>query len=93
LHPVTLEEEVSVNIKVAAVIAADFNAELFLNFLLVQILTDPSKSGIAKIAVVLAFATDVVNVLKGIVSKMLISITKELTCPVLWYGPMKALLQ
>jgi hypothetical protein len=31
LHPVALEEEVSVDVEIAAVIAADFNTELFLN--------------------------------------------------------------
>jgi hypothetical protein len=43
LHPVTLEEEVSVDIKVATVICADFNTELSLNFLLVKEFADPSK--------------------------------------------------
>jgi hypothetical protein len=68
LHPVTLEKEVSVDVKVTAVIAADFNAELLLHFRLVQELTDPSKSRIAQVAAVFALATDIVNVL-GEVSK------------------------
>jgi len=68
LHPVTLEEEVAVDIKVAAVVAADFNTELLLDICLVQILTDPAKSGVAEVVRILTFATDVVNVLQDIVS-------------------------
>merc|ERR1711977_26654 len=44
LHPVTLEKEVSVDIEVAAVIAADLNAKLLLNIGLVQELADPAES-------------------------------------------------
>jgi len=65
LHPVTLEKEVSVDVKVTAVIAADFNAELLLDFRLVQELTDPSKSRVAQVAAIFALATDIVNVLSS----------------------------
>lgn len=65
LHPITLEEKVSVDIEVAAVIAADFNAQLFLNISLVQELADPAKSRVAKVVGVLALTTDIINVLAG----------------------------
>jgi hypothetical protein len=63
LHPVTLEEEVAVDIKVAAVIIADFNTKLLLDICLVQVLADPAKSRVAEVVRILALATDVVNVL------------------------------
>lgn len=63
LKPVALEEEISVDIKIAAVVLADFDAEFFLDILLVQILTNPSKSRVAKIAIILTLATDIVDIL------------------------------
>jgi len=65
LHPVSLEKEVSVDVKVTAVIAADFDAELLLDFRLVQEFTDPSKSRVAQVAAIFTLATDVVNVLSS----------------------------
>jgi hypothetical protein len=50
LHPVTLEEEVAVDIEVTAVVAANFDAELLLDICLVQELADPAKSGVAEVA-------------------------------------------
>jgi hypothetical protein len=50
LHPVTLEEEVAVDIEVAAVIAANFDAELLLDICLVQEFADPAKSRVAEVA-------------------------------------------
>jgi hypothetical protein len=50
LHPVSLEQEVSINIEVAAVIAAHFDAELLLDFSLVQIFADIAKGRIAEVA-------------------------------------------
>jgi hypothetical protein len=64
LHPVALEEEVSVDVEVAAVIAADFNAELFLNISLVQVLADVTESGVAKVAAILALAADIIDILE-----------------------------
>lgn len=49
LHPVTLEQEVAVDIEVAAVVAADLNTQLGLNLLLVQVLADPAKSRVAEV--------------------------------------------
>jgi hypothetical protein len=50
LHPVSLEQEVSINIEVAAVVAAHFDAELLLHFSLVQIFADIPEGRIAKVA-------------------------------------------
>lgn len=50
LHPVTLEEEVAVDVEVAAVVAANFDAELLLDICLVQEFADPAKSGVAEVA-------------------------------------------
>jgi hypothetical protein len=66
LHPVTLEKEVSVDVKVTAVVTADFDAELLLDFRLVQEFTDPSKSRVAQVAAIFTLATDVVNVLEEV---------------------------
>jgi hypothetical protein len=68
LHPVTLKEEVSVDIKVATVISADLNTELGLNFLLVEILANPPKSGVAQIARILTLSADIVDVLLQLVN-------------------------
>lgn len=63
LHPVTLEEEVSVDVKVTAVVTADFNTEFLLDIGLVQEFADPSKSRVAQVAAVLTLSTDIINVL------------------------------
>lgn len=42
-HPVALEEEVSVDVEVAAVIARDLHPEAFHDFRLVEPLCDPAK--------------------------------------------------
>lgn len=63
LHPVTLEKEVSVDIEIAAVIAADFDAKLLLNFLLIQILADVAESRIAEVARIFALPTNIIDVL------------------------------
>lgn len=63
LHPVALKQEVSVDIKVAAVVAADLNTELLLDFPLVEIFTYIAKSRVAEVAGVLALATNIIDVL------------------------------
>ena len=62
LHPVTLEQEVPVDIEIARVIAADFDAELFLDILLIEELADPVQFRIAQVAI-LALLTDIIYVL------------------------------
>lgn len=64
LHPVTLEQEVSVDVKIARLIAADFDAKLFLDVLSVEISANPVKFIIAQTAT-LALLTNIVNVLAG----------------------------
>lgn len=70
LHPVTLEEEVSVDIEIAAVICADFNTELSLDVLLVEELADPAKSRVAEIARIFTLSSDVIDVLIMLVNQL-----------------------
>lgn len=63
LHPVTLEQEVSVDVEVARIIAADFSSESVHNIFPVQVLADIAKSRVAKVAGVFTLSTDVVNIL------------------------------
>ena len=63
LHPVALEEEVAVNVEIAAVVASDLGAQCLHDFLVVQVFADPAELGIAQVAAVLALAADVVDVL------------------------------
>jgi len=63
LHPVALEKEISIDIEVAAVIAAHFDAKFLLDFFLVQILADVAKSRIAEVAGIFALATNIIDVL------------------------------
>jgi hypothetical protein len=63
LHPIALEEEVSVDIEVAAVVAADFNAKLLLDIGLVQEVADPAESRVAKVVGILALSTDIIDIL------------------------------
>lgn len=63
LHPVTLEEEVTVDIEVAAVIALNLNAKSIHDILLVEVVADPAESAVAEVVVILALSTDVIDVL------------------------------
>lgn len=65
LHPVALEEEVAVDVEVAAVVGRDLGAERLHHFLVVQVFADPAELGVAQVAAVLALAPDVVDVLAG----------------------------
>lgn len=65
LHPVTLEEEVAVDVKVARVVRRHLNTKGLHNLFLVEVLGNPSKSWVAEIVVVLALATDIIDVLAG----------------------------
>jgi hypothetical protein len=57
-----LEQEVSVDIKVARVIAADFDSKFFLDVLSIEIAANPVKFGIAQVAV-LALLANIVDIL------------------------------
>lgn len=65
LHPVTVEEEVAVDVKVARVIAVNFGTEGLTNALLVEVLGHVAHALVAQIRGVLALAADVVDVLAG----------------------------
>jgi len=65
LHPVPLEKEVSVDVKITAIVAADLGTQLLLDFSLVEIFADIAKRRIAEVARVLALATDIIHVLRG----------------------------
>jgi len=66
LHPVALEEEVAVNIIVAAVVATNFDTELFHDRLLVQVFRNPAESSVAKIAGVFTRAANIIDILTGL---------------------------
>jgi hypothetical protein len=63
LKPISSKKEISVDIEVARIIAADFCTKSVLNISLVQIFADPAKSRVAEIAIILTLAADVINVL------------------------------
>ena len=63
LHPVTLEEEVAVDIEVATVIALNLDTESVHDILLVEVVADPAKSAVAEVVVILALSADVIDVL------------------------------
>jgi hypothetical protein len=69
LHPVPLEEEVSVDVEIAAVVTADFDAELFLNLSLVKIFADIAQGRVAQVAGILALATNIIDVLGAALAK------------------------
>jgi len=64
LHPVTLEEEVTVDIEVAALVGRNLGAKRLLHFGFVEIGSDPLKIIVAQ-AATLALTTDIVDVLAG----------------------------
>lgn len=62
-HPIALEQEVTVDIKIARIVRRNLDTKGFHNVLLVQVLRSPSKSRIAEVAIILALSTDIVDVL------------------------------
>jgi hypothetical protein len=65
LHPVTLEQEVAVDVKVARVVRRDLDTKLGLYLLLVEELRDPAEGRVAQVRAVLALAAHVVHVLSS----------------------------
>lgn len=63
LHPVALEEEVTVDIEVAAVVARDLGAKSVHNLLLVEVVADPAQRAVAQVAAILALAADIIDIL------------------------------
>ena len=64
-HPITLEQEVAIDIEIAAVVAVDFDTEALHDVGLVEPLRNVSELAIAEVAAVLALAANVVNILTG----------------------------
>lgn len=64
-HPVTSEQEIPVDIGVAAFVAVNFSAERLHNLRLVEPFADPSKLSVAKRSTILTLHTDVVGILSG----------------------------
>lgn len=62
LHPVTLHQEVTVDVKVAAVVSANFNAKSLHDFGLVEPLGNVTKSRVAEVAAILTVAADIVDI-------------------------------
>lgn len=65
LHPVTLEQEVAVDVKVARIVRRDLDTKLGLYLLLVEELRDPAERRVAQIRAVFALAAHVVHVLSS----------------------------
>lgn len=66
LHPVTMEEEVPVDVKVAGVIAINFGTDSVADFVLVQVFRYVAHALVAKVALVLTLAANIVHVLSGL---------------------------
>jgi len=62
LHPVTRKQEVAVDVKVAAIVAVDLNTKSLHDRLLVQVVTDPAKGGVAQVSAVLTVTADIVDI-------------------------------
>jgi len=65
LHPVTLEQEVAVDVKVARVVAVDLSTKRLHDLGLVEELANPTQLRVAQVATVLALAPHIVHVLAG----------------------------
>jgi hypothetical protein len=64
-HPVTVEQEVAVDVKVARLVGRNLSTEGLDDFGLVQVVRDPAELRVAQVVGVLARTTDVVNVDAG----------------------------
>jgi len=64
LHPVTLEQEVPVDVEVAAVVLGNFSTESLHDLVVVEVLGDPVDLVVAEVPVLTRLA-DVVDVLTG----------------------------
>lgn len=63
LHPVSLEEEVTVDVEVAAVIFGNLSAQSFHDGGFVEIFTDPAKFRVTQVSRILALSANIVNIL------------------------------
>lgn len=65
LHPVTVEEEVTVDVKVARVVPFDLGTHSLADLALVQVFAHITHALVAEVARVLALAADIVDILSG----------------------------
>lgn len=66
LHPVTMEEEVAVDVEVARIIAFGLGTKGLANTLLVEVVGNIAHALVAEVRLVLALATDIVDVLASL---------------------------
>jgi len=60
-----LEQEVAVDVEVAALIAVNLHSKGVHNVFLVEVVTDPTESRVAEVVAILALSTDVVHIHSG----------------------------
>lgn len=65
LHPVTVEQEVAVDVEVARVVAIDLSTKCLTHVSLVEILADIAHALVAQVRLIFTLATDIVDVLAG----------------------------
>lgn len=65
LEPISVEQEVTVDVKVARVVTIDLGTNGIAHTLLAKVLADPAHALVAEVARVLALAANVVDVLTG----------------------------
>lgn len=66
LHPVTVEKEVAVDVKVAAVIATNLGAQCLKDIRLVEVISNVAQARVAQVRAVLALAADIIDVLASL---------------------------
>jgi len=65
LEPISVEEEVTVDIEVARVVTIDLSTDGVTHALLAKVLADPAHALVAQVAGVLALAANIVDILAG----------------------------
>lgn len=63
LHPITVEEEVAVDVKVTGLVAIDLGTNSFADLTLVQVLANIAHTLVAQVTRILTLATNIVDVL------------------------------
>ncbi len=63
LHPITLEEEIAIDVKIAGVVAIDLHTQRFHDRRLIEPLGNISKLLVAEVTRIFTFSPDVINVL------------------------------
>jgi hypothetical protein len=65
LEPISVKEEVTVDVEVARVITIDLSADGIAHALLAKVFADPAHARVAQVACVLALAANIINILAG----------------------------